>query len=130
MIFLFPTNYKHGQPSKDYYRDSVTITSVSPRTQDFINDIFTITKLYLKFKNMSFKYYVDWIDQGYDVYLASPKIYIIYSSHCLKYFHVPKLYDVKYDFCSVMESNNKLSSERDLIIKGELEGNYIISLSN
>ena len=129
IVYLFPTNYKHGQPSEKCYKEIVSITAVCPRTQTFLNDVFQKTQLWRKFKNISFKPYVRWVDKGNDTFLAIPMIHIWYKDNYLKYFHIPTYYDVKFDFYILTSKSNNISNEKEYIIDYKIESSeYIITL--
>ena len=128
LVFLFPTNYKHGQPSNSCYKEIVNILTISPRTQEFLNKRFSMTDFYHKFNYLSFTPYIEWKEIKPDVFMATPKIKVWYGKDSLKYFHIPKYSEVKIDFYLLTNSNNKIQNEKIRIIPGKLEGFYMISL--
>lgn len=133
IVFLFPTNYLHGQPSEKYYREEVPIMSISPRTQSFLSDIFKDSLLYRKFTNLFLRVYIEWISLGNDVFKASPRITVYHDKDVLKYFHNPTYNSVKFDFFKLTGRKSEISNSHKRIVEGNpssIDGKYIVSLIN
>lgn len=135
IVLYFPTNYRHGDPEENFYTEEISILSISPRTSDFINEIFKKTQLYKNLDFLSYKPYIQWhsiidtSESGIDIFVAVPKITVFYQGSRLKYFHVPSYDDAKFDFYLLTGSKNNIMSSKDLIITDNiLSGKYIISL--
>lgn len=140
IVLYFPTNYRHGNLGDSYYREEISIFSVSPLTSDFINEIFKNTQLYKNLKIFSYDLYIQWdsvnnskiiedSNKESDIFVAVPKITVFYKGKNLRYFHVPTYNNVKFDFYLLTREKNDIMSKDNLIIEDKtLFGKYIISL--
>lgn len=129
ITFKFPINYKHGQPSEtEYYVETIFPLTCRPRNQGHLEDIFKDTKLYDKFRKLSFEPYVYWSLIGPNTYIAIPRIYVWYRMKLLKYLYIPTYKQIKLDFYLLTNENNDISDERISIIEGSKDGNHIVSL--
>lgn len=128
---MFPTKYRHGLPSTEYYVEEIPLLSIGYLTQLDLESLFMETKLYQIFKYFVFDPYIKWECLGGNKYIAIPLISVNYLGYHLKYFHNPTYMEVEFDFFLNHGINTRLErSDRKLIDTDKLEGSYIIDLSD
>lgn len=129
---MFPLNHKHGDSSCSlYYKETLDVLSISPITDSYLDQVFRKTTIYSNLINFGYTPYIQWRRYKYSIYIAYPKINVFYDDKSLKYYHIPKVKDVLFDFeikYGISIPRESYSLDQSIVDTRRLEGNYIVNL--